>query len=151
MAISFGFSVPDEPGVYFEIDHSQTGVGGRSASRVLVMGPMLSGGSATADVPIFIPSAGAAVGLLGAGSVLASMVEHVKKAYPVAEVWALPQADPAGTAPSAICTVTATGVKSGVIPLYIGGVYVPVAVDDDDTANAIAGKIKDAVNAKAIG
>ena len=76
MAISFGFSVPDEPGVYFEIDHSQTGVGGRSASRVLVMGPMLSGGSATADVPIFIPSAGAAVGLFGAGSVLAGMVEH---------------------------------------------------------------------------
>ena len=149
MAISFGFSVPDEPGVYFEIDHSQTGVGGRSASRVLVMGPMLSGGSATEDIPIFIPSAGAAGGLFGAGSVLAGMVEHVKKAYPAAEVWALPQADPAGTAPAAICTVTAAGAKAGVIPLYIGGVYVPVAVDDDDTANAIAGKIKDAVNAKA--
>lgn len=149
MAISFGFSVPDEPGVYFEIDHSQTGVGKRSASRVLVMGPMLSGGSATEDIPIFIPSAGAAGGLFGAGSVLAGMVEHVKKAYPAAEVWALPQADPAGTAPAAICTVTATGVKAGVIPLYIGGVYVPVAVDDDDTANVIVGKIKDAVNAKA--
>jgi phage tail sheath gpL-like len=94
MAVSLSFSVPNEPGVYFEIDPSLAGVTAQNKSKILVMGPKLAGGTAAADTPIFVPSESAIDTMFGAGSIISTMLHRVKQNYPAGELWALPQADP---------------------------------------------------------
>lgn len=146
MAVSLSFSVPNEPGVYFEIDPSLAGVTAQNKSKILVMGPKLAGGTAAADTPIFVPSESAIDTMFGAGSIISTMLHRVKQNYPAGELWALPQADPAGAAATKTLTISASSAKAGVIPLYLGGELVQVAVKDDDTAAEIATAIKQKVN-----
>lgn len=142
MAVTLGFSVPSEPGLYAEVDSSQAGVSGRSKSKVLVLGQKLASGSAPADKPIFVPSVAAAQAYFGRGSIIERTIRAVKAAYSGAEIWACAQSDADGAiAASGTITVTATTAKAGTIHLYIGGQHVQVPVAEGDSANTIAANI----------
>lgn len=67
------------------------------------------------------------------------------------ETWviAAPQEDPNGTPNEAdgLIQITASGVLAGTLHMYISGEYVPVAVNDNDDADAIESAIVAAINA----
>src|SRR5690349_17832385 len=135
------------PGVFIEVDPSKAS---RSddPGRIILVGQMLATGTATANVPVPVTSVADAKAQFGVGSMLASMVDAVRQADPFGLLWALPLAD-AGGAVAATGTVTVTAAPSapGVIPLYISGVSVPVAVAGTETVNQTAAAIAAAVNA----
>lgn len=148
MPIAFGFSVPNEPGVYVEVDGSASGVTGKQKSRVLVWGQRLSTGTVAKDTLTFIPSAASGRTYFGRGSFLANTIAHLKAAYPGAEVWAIAQDDDGdGVAASGTLTVTATDALSGTIYLYIAGKLIKVGVTAGDTQDEIATAIAAAINA----
>src|SRR5690606_30192396 len=57
--------------------------------------------------------------------------------------------DAAGVAATGTITVTGTATADGTIPLYCGGVRVPVGVTSGDTAAEVATAIAAAINANA--
>jgi phage tail sheath gpL-like len=148
MAIAFGFSVPNEPGVYVEVDGSASGVTGKQKSRVLVLGQRRSTGTVAKDTLTLVPSTASGRTYFGRGSFIANTITVLKAAYPGAEVWAIAQDDDgAGVAASGTLTVTASGALSGTIYLYIAGKLVTVGVTAGDAQNDIATAIAAAINA----
>src|SRR5215218_8613187 len=116
------------PGVFIETDPSKAS---RSddPGRILVIGQLLATGTAVAGVPVPVTSVSDAKAQFGVGSMLASMIDAVRLADPFGLLWALPLADAGGAvAATGSITVTAAPTAPGVIPLYISGVAVPIAV-----------------------
>ena len=71
---------------------------------------------------------------------------------PFGECWLLPLVDAvAGTAATGSIAFTGPATGAGTIPLYIGGVPIPVGVNAGDLATAIATNAAAAINAAAIG
>lgn len=135
------------PGVFIEVDASKAS---RSddPGRLLLVGQMRSTGTATANVPVPVSSFDDAKAQFGVGSMLASMVEAVRLADPFGLLWALPLADAGGAvAATGTITVTAAPTAAGVIPLYVAGVSVPIAVAGTETINATATAIAAGINA----
>lgn len=137
------------PGVFIEVDPSKASRTD-DPGRIVLFGQMLATGTAVANVPTPVTSVADAKAQFGVGSMLAAMVDAVRDADPFGLLWAVPLAD-AGGAVVASGTITVTGAPTapGVIPLYIAGEKVPVAVAGTETINNTATAIAAAINANA--
>lgn len=126
-------------GVFADIDGSKANTS-LFQQRSIVIGQMLPPGPAMAGVPVLITSLVQAAGLFGLASMLYAMVKQAKGQDPFGELWALPLADPAGTAASGTTTLAGTATASGTLALYYGGWLVPVPVNVGDTAAVLAAR-----------
>lgn len=151
MTISFN-EVPIDirvPGQYIEIDNSKAyqGLSG-IPTKVLVIGQMLSAGSATPLEPLTITSADQAVSLFGAGSQLAHMLEKSLGTGNLIEIHGIAQEDDdAGVAATGTITIGGSPTASGTLSLYVGGRRVRIAVSSTDTASTIATALAAAIEA----
>ena len=130
---------------FFRAEFQPGGTPYQSIARLLLVGQKLSGGSATANVPVSF-RAGEAASLFGRGSMLHAMDSVARSIAPVQEIWALPLDD-------AAAGVAATGkitVQSAAFPLtqprsiafYVAGqryIVLCLTSDDEDT---FAAKVK---------
>lgn len=116
--------------------------------RVLVVGIMLSAGSATADACQQVTSDAQAVALFGEGSQAAAMVKAAKLHNPLVELWATGvDEDAGGTAATGTLTFTGTATEAGTIPFYVAGRRIPIAIAKGDGASDAAAKLNTAINA----
>jgi len=149
MAVSFN-NIPSNirvPLFYAEVDNSRAGYF-QQQNRTLIVGQKLSGGSATANVPVFCSSQDQARDLGGVGSMLERMVGAYRANDPFGELWVLPLADNgAGVAATGTVAITGPATAAGTINLYIAGQRVQIAVASGDTATDIGEAIEAAVNA----
>lgn len=150
MTIAFD-SVPADvlvPGFYAEINpRSQAGAGSYDEPSLLV-GQMLSAGSATAGTVVRVLSAAAARTLFGEGSSLAQMCAAYLANDPGGELWALPIADNgAGTAANTDLTFSGTATAAGTVRIWVGGRYIDTAVASGDAAADVAAAFETAINA----
>jgi phage tail sheath gpL-like len=113
----------------------------------LLVGTMITEGTAAKDVPIAIGSQAQADAAFGQGSELSRMFMAYFANNRANMVYGLPVAEPtAGTAATGTITVTTPPTEAGTIALYIGGEKVPVNVAASDTIDDIATAIVDAIN-----
>ena len=135
------------PLFYAEVDNSQAGYFSQEL-RTLLIGQMLSTGTATADEPVLVSSTDQAKTLFGIGSMLARMHEVARLNNPVGEIWCIPVADPdAGVQADGTLTFTGPSTAAGTLNIYIGADRVQVGVASGDTATAIATAVAAAINA----
>jgi phage tail sheath gpL-like len=142
------------PGAYMEFNSANANNGATAASyRLLIMGQMLAGGTATPLVPTRIVSGKAQADVLfGQGSMLSNMVAGAVVANNLVEMWALPVLDNAGgAAATGSILLTGTATASGVITAYIGysGLISPaqVSVATGQTAAVVAAALAAAIAA----
>lgn len=134
------------PGVFAEINNSNANSASINQNSLLI-GSMLSAGSATPNEPVLVSGANPDA-LFGAGSVLALMVKQYVGTDPFGTVYALPLADAvAAVAASATLTIGGTPTAAGVISLYIAGTLVSTAVATTDTPTSIASNMVAAITA----
>jgi phage tail sheath gpL-like len=117
-------------------------------SRHLVIGNKLSGGSATAAVPIIVQTSNIE-SLFGAGSMIVDMIRTARRNNPIGEIWALPLSDAAGAA-AAVGKIALSGTPTpGSFTAYIIGrrYKVTVPVTSVDTPTTIAAALAAKVNA----
>jgi phage tail sheath gpL-like len=147
MAVSFN-SIPGNlrvPLFYAEVNSG--GAPYQSNARLLLVGQMLSTGSATEAEPILTQDNGDA--LFGPGSMLAEMCRIARVNAPFQEIWALPLADAdSGVAASGKIAVADTPVSAaGTLTLYIAGVRLRIRVATTDDDDAVAAALVAAINA----
>jgi phage tail sheath gpL-like len=121
------------PGVFAEFDSSRAVQGVSFAPHdALLIGQMLSTGSATEGVPVMVRSKSEAIALFGATSQLAQMAAAFKAQDPLTPLWAIPLDDASGTQATGSIDYTGTATEAGSIAHYIGGrrIVVPVSVGD---------------------
>lgn len=119
----------------------------QSIARYLLIGQKLAAGSAVAGQPVMLTSR--PDGLCGADSMLARMYDIARINAPYQEIWALPLADD-GAGVTATGTITAVGAPVSVdttLSLYIAGIRVRCAAYTTDTNNALAARMKAAIDA----
>jgi phage tail sheath gpL-like len=130
MPVSFN-SIPSNwrmPLYWVEVDPSMAGYP-RSRLASLIFGIMLPTGTATADVPVPVPSLADARQLFGYGSMLDSMVDFFTQNNFAQELWVVPIAEAAaGVAATGKMTVTAAAVSAGTLAVYVAGRRVQVFV-----------------------
>lgn len=118
----------------------------------LLFGPMLPTGQAQPLKPVVVSQADSAMGLFGAGSILADMVKVFRQNDSMGEMWCIPHVDGAGWAPAeTLVTVTVggtTGAGAGTIYAYAAGLRIPVYIGTGWTAEQIAQAMVDAINAE---
>lgn len=115
--------------------------------RPLLIGQMTAAGTATPGVvygPIM--SHKDAVAQFGANAMLVSMYDKAAATAPLQPFWALPLAEPAGSASSVSIIFPAIGVTAAAI-LYVLGRKVAFQVNASDTAAMIATNAAAAINA----
>lgn len=134
------------PGVFNVIDASKANTGDIN-QRTLIIGQMLAAGTATAGNAVICAGIGDAQLSFGPGSQAAIMVERYRALDIIGELWVLPLADQGGSAKAA-ATMTFSGTASvnAVMPLYVDGFYVPVAVNAGDTGSVLATNARNTVN-----
>lgn len=138
-------------GVYAEFDPSQANTAIQPL-RALIIGQMLAGGTATANVPVLAYSQAQVNGLAGVNSMLALMYAAYREQDPFGEAWILPVADNgAGVAATGSIAITGPATAAGTIALYLGGVAVPVGVNSGDASTAIATAAAAAINLASVG
>lgn len=139
-------------GVFAEVDASQANTG-QQLQTTLLIGQMLSTGSATPNVPIISTSVVDAQVNFGVASMLSNMLTQYTMTDPTGEVWLLPLLDAEeGATGSATITFGSSpsaqdATQNGVLALYIAGVSVPVGVIAGATNAAIATNVAAAINA----
>jgi phage tail sheath gpL-like len=134
------------PGFWTEFDNSAAAGSGIMPWTVLLIGSMLSGGSAEANVPVQIFSDDEADNLFGEGSQTALMVRAFRKNNPLMPLWAVGVAD--GTTKATLSvTFTGTATAAGVVSLYVAGQNVNIAVASGDTASDVADAVVAAITA----
>lgn len=119
----------------------------QSTARLLLIGQKLASGSATANAPVMLTSR--PDGLFGADSMLTRMYDLARINAPYQEIWALPLADDAGGT-AATGTITATGAPVSVdttLSIWIAGIRIRCAAYTTDTNNALAARLKAAIDA----
>lgn len=128
--------VVNTPGLFAEFDSSRAARGLAPIPHVsLLVGQMLSSGTAVAGVPVLVESKETALALFGKKSILAQMVAAYKAVDSLTELWAIPLSDDgAGAAAAGSITVAGTATEAGELALYIGGRRVAVAVTVGMTA-----------------
>ena len=137
------------PGVLAEIDESKASSGpALQVYRALIMAQMTAGGSATADVPVSVPSAEDSNALFGEGSMAARMVQKFRNRNAFTHLDVIPLDDD-GSAVDATGNFLFSGAATaaGVIYAYIGGERITAAVAVDDDATAVAAALDAAVTA----
>lgn len=142
------------PGSYLEFNAANANNGTAAASyRYLVMGQMLSSGSAAPLVPVRILSGKAqADAAFGQGSMLSNMIAAAVNANDQVELWAMPVVDNnAGVAATGAIAFSGTATGAGTITAYIGysDLISPaqIAVSAGQTAAQIATALAAAINA----
>lgn len=135
------------PLFYAEVDASQASYFSQ-IQKTLLIGQMLSSGTAAANVPVICARTDEAKVLFGVGSQLARMHAAYRANDAFAEVWCLPLAEP-GAGVSATGTISLTGPASaaGTLTTYIAGQKVEIAVASGDTATAIGAALATAIGA----
>jgi phage tail sheath gpL-like len=134
------------PGVYIEIDATQAN-NAQVAQRTLIFGQMLSTGTALPNIPIISSGLASAATSFGLGSQLTAMLTRYLQSDPLAEVWCVPLADNgAGTAGTAIVTLTGPATAAGSLNVYVNGTVCQVKVNNGDTATVIATNLAAAIN-----
>jgi len=128
------------PLAYVEFDNSRAVVGTPAMQyRVLFTGQKLAGGAAPVNTLVQVPTAGAAIALFGAGSMLARMIEQFKSLNRSVDCWAIVLADDAaGVAATGTCTFTGPATAAGTLAHYIGGDRVRTAITAGMTDAQIA-------------
>jgi len=152
MPISFN-NIPSnwrQPLYWVEIDSSMAGQP-IYALPALLVGQMLSTGTATADVPVPCQSPSLADSLFGQGSHLAAVARAFFKVNASQECWCLPVADPTGSQATGTITVATPPTQAGILDLYIGGKHIQVFVAADDTIDDVAININAGINANVSG
>ncbi|MEI9745840.1 phage tail sheath subtilisin-like domain-containing protein [Enterobacter ludwigii] len=129
------------------IDNSQAN-SAQAVQRTLLIGQMLSAGSAAASIAVPCGSAQMAIELAGAGSMLAEMARVYMDNDTAGDVYLLPLADGANdAAATGSIAISAVPTANGVLSLYIAGTRVPVTLITTDTAEVIGTDIAAAINA----
>ena len=147
MPISFNY-IPDGirvPLFYAEVDSSAASIT-TGVNKSVLIGQMLSGGTATVNVPVAVSSAAKAKTLFGRGSQLARMVEAYRKNDSAGVLYCVPLAEPTGDQAEGTVTFSGTATASGVVYVYIGGVRVAASVAVGDTDEDVAAAIAAAIN-----
>jgi phage tail sheath gpL-like len=138
------------PLFWAEVDPSQAG-GGQPNLPALLVGQMLTTGTAAAGAPIAVGTLADAQNYFGIGSMLERMVARFFAINPTASgdgLFCLPIADPsAGVASTCGVAVTQPATADGVFTLYIAGQKVQITVDSTDTVATIASNLVAAINA----
>lgn len=106
--------------------------------RTLIIGQMLSGGTATAGTAYLVQSLTQVAALTGLGSMVYEMVKQSRSQDDFGELWILPLADPTGTAATGTRTLVGSATSSGNLSDYFGGVLVTTPVAVGDTASVLA-------------
>ena len=166
MTISFT-QIPDSlrtGGVFVEFDASRA-VSGTPARvhRALIVAPTLDTGALASDAPTRVISTGDADRLCGVGSIGAQMIRAFRAQSTVPELWAIAARNPTeGAAPVSTLTVTVeaqylstettdkgeltvSSLPAGTLPLYVGGVRIPVSFGAGKTAAQIASLVAQAI------
>lgn len=129
------------PFFYAEINAGQSPYQGQS--RTLLIGRVVSGGSAATDVPVRIVRDPAS--LFGAGSELSEMATYARLNNPLGEIWGLPIAD-AGTKQTKTITIATLTSQQGVLVVYVNGTKVQVPVNVTDTNATVAAALSAEIN-----
>ena len=149
MAVPFN-TIPQKiytPLFYAEVDNSAANTT-TDSMQALLIGPMLTTGTATASEVTYVSSAEQAAELFGHGSLLHRMVKAYRDQDSSGTLYCLPLADPeSGVAATKTVTFTGTATEAGTINLYIGFDLVQAGVDAGDTVSDIAGAVMAAINA----
>lgn len=133
-------------GVYAEIRPNNAN-SGQTIQRGLLLAQKLASGTGTANTPFLAYSEDQVVLLTGENSMAHLMYKAWRRQDPYGELWITPVSDNgAGVAATGTIAVTASSALAGTIPLYIGGVFVPVGVATSDTAATIATAMVAAIN-----
>lgn len=125
---------------------------GNNSQPTLLIGLMLSTGTATPNIPVLVSSQFVADSLSGQGSQLSQMYRRYNSIDPFASVYLAPLADPAQTAQVTTVTFTVgSPLANGTITLYVAGQLVQVPVFGTgssvvDTATSIAARLIASVN-----
>jgi phage tail sheath gpL-like len=134
------------PGVFAAVDPSQANTGTVN-QRGLILGQMTAAGTATPGQAVISAGTGDARVSYGIGSLASLMVERWRALDPVGELWVLPMSDAGSSAAATmVITFTGTATANGVVPLYVDGNFVPVAVNSGNTASQIAALAVTAIN-----
>ncbi len=142
MAISFQ-TIPMNnrvPGVFVEYA-PQTSVGDQ-AQATLIIGQVITGGTAPVGVPVLCGSATQAAALAGAGSILSNMAAKYLANDSSATVYLLPLADDV-SATKAVGSIALAGTATGsaTLGVYVDGQQFQVGVAVGDSAAVVATKI----------
>jgi phage tail sheath gpL-like len=151
MAISFQ-GIPTTtrvPFVFAEFDSSQSAQGpSLMPYRGLIIAQRTSAGTSLANSLTRVTSVAQAQVAAGRGSMGHLMARAWFANNKATELWlGLVDDNAAGVAATKTLTVTGTATATGTLNLYIGGVYVPVAIASGDTNTAVASAINAAVTA----
>ena len=149
MPISFA-AIPANikvPLYWVEVDPSMAGLSSVNLIALMV-GVMISEGSATHDVPIPIGSQAQADQAFGVGSELSRMFQAYYANNFANTVWGLPVAEPTGgVAATGEITITAAPTSPGTLWLYIAGSLVnEINIMTTDSVSDIATAIADQIN-----
>lgn len=128
------------------MDNSQAN-SARALQRTLLIGQMLTTGSAVANIAVPCGSPQMAIELAGAGSMLAEMARVYMDNDTGGDVYLLPLADGGGdAAATGSIAISSVPTANGVLALYIAGTRVPVTVVTTDTVTTIGTDIAAAIN-----
>jgi phage tail sheath gpL-like len=135
------------PGVYVEMDPSQANTA-QTLQRSLLIGQILSTGTAVPDIPVEVESMVQIQNLCGRGSILADMATEYLAGDDFGDLWLLPLVDnPAAIAATGSVAFTGPATAPGTLNLYIGGDRVQSAVYAGDSATVIAAALETVIAA----
>lgn len=134
------------PGWYIEFDNRLAG-NAVFQGKLLVLGQMLTGGTATAGQALRVTNPEQADEAFGRGSMLAEMMRAIKDVDQFTETWCIPL-DDAGTAvkASGSIEVTAGPTETRPLALYLAGYRVWCTMTASATPEEAAQAIVDAIN-----
>jgi phage tail sheath gpL-like len=135
------------PLFYAELNNSQANTA-QSAQPTLLIGQMLTTGSATPNEPVQCAGPANAIALCGAGSILAQMAATYLKIDPAADLWLLPLSDPSGgAAATGAIAFAGSPTANGTISLYIADQLISIPVTTSESATSIAAAAVAAITA----
>lgn len=148
MAINFTYYPESNrvPGVFVEMDPSQANTA-TVLQRSLLLGQILSTGTAEPDEPILVQSLAQVQQLCGRGSMLAAMAQRYLQRDVFGALYLLPLEDnDAGVAATSEIKVVGVATANGTLNLYIGGQRVQQRVNVGDTALVVTTALVATIN-----
>lgn len=130
------------------IDNSQANTA-QAVQRTLLIGQMLTTGTATVNVAVPCGSPEMAMELAGRGSMLAAMTATYMANDTGGNVYLLPLTEPTGAAATGKVAISHTATENGVLALYIGGTRVALTVVSTDTVDTVGTDLAAAINQRA--
>jgi phage tail sheath gpL-like len=142
------------PGAYLEINFAQgDAAGDGSPIEVLLVGNMLSTGTATADTVVYGPDSVVslqteqdAIDLFGTGSELHRMFRRFTRVNKDTTLRAIAVTESAGNQATGTFRYVGTATSAGSTRVYVHDEFVDVAIENLDTASDVATSVADEVN-----